>query len=194
MLMHFVNNLVSATIGYLSSGTDASSALATADMTQVLASYLIIGFTAPILITVGMLLIDPKSHKKIRFLYAGILATVMLVAGIGINVAKLSNPIVNSTISFRVTNKDEELVGETFNVEEAKTYTVTSMITNGKGDYYLRIEGSDGTEVLSKTEYSGSLAKMVTAQIELKEGTYTTYITCGDGTMGQKPVFQTSIR
>ena len=194
MIMHFTNNLVSATMGYLTSGTDATTSLATTDMTQVLGAYLVIGFAAPILLTIGMLLIDPKSHRKIRFLYAGILSGAMLIAGIAINVANMSAPIVSSTGTYMFASENEEMLGETFNVEEGKTYSIVAVVTGGDGDYYLRIEGPDGKDVLPKTEYSGSIAKTISAQVELKEGTYTTYLSGSSGSSDQMPTFQLVIR
>ena len=181
-------------MGYLTSGTDATASLATTDMTQVLGAYLVIGFAAPILLTIGMLLIDPKSHRKIRFLYAGILSGAMLIAGIAINVANMSAPIVSSTGTYMFASENEEMLGETFNVEEGKTYSIVAVVTGGDGDYYLRIEGPDGKDVLPKTEYSGSIAKTISAQVELKEGTYTTYLSGSSGSSDQMPTFQLVIR
>ena len=89
MLLHFLNNLiavaVSALTGVLSGKLPVGSieaSLSAIRPMQLLGTYLIMGVTCPILITLGAMLISPETHSKKRFLYAGIASGVLLTAGI----------------------------------------------------------------------------------------------------------------
>ena len=58
-----------------------STALASVQPVQLLGTYLIAGCSFPILLTLGAMLISPETHKKKRFLFAGIASGVLFFAG-----------------------------------------------------------------------------------------------------------------
>ena len=89
MLLHFLNNLiavaVSAFSGVLSEALPSESIMASLNATppmQLLGTYLVMGVTCPILITLGAMLISPETHCKKRFLFAGIASGVLFTTGI----------------------------------------------------------------------------------------------------------------
>ena len=89
MLLHFLNNLIAvaatALTGFLSGELPVGSietSLSALRPMQLLGTYLIMGVTCPILITLGAMLISPETHSKKRFLYAGITSGVLMTAGI----------------------------------------------------------------------------------------------------------------
>ena len=85
MLLHFLNNLIAVGAGALSSilpsTVDVSTALASVQPVQLLGTYLIAGCSFPMLLTLGAMLISPETHKKKRFLFAGIASGVLFFAG-----------------------------------------------------------------------------------------------------------------
>ena len=85
MLLHFLNNLIAVGAGALSSilpsTVDVSTALASVQPVQLLGTYLIAGCGFPMLLTLGAMLISPETHKKKRFLFAGIASGVLFFAG-----------------------------------------------------------------------------------------------------------------
>ena len=200
-LTHFILNISSSTISYLSvritgsAGTDGNAGPAiqiTADSMKVaLGTYLMIGFGAPFLIVIGLMLLDPSSHKKIRFLFAGILSVIMLISAITITITSNmgTNMIAQSSISYtvEVENTDSPPIG--FSVENEGQYTMAVVImnTSGAGTYSIRIEDSEG-KVVSSGMITSSAFKTYTAQIELEPGNYILYINNGTGTKGNHPM------
>lgn len=85
MLLHFLNNLIAVGAGALSSilpsTVDVNTALASVQPVQLLGTYLIAGCSFPMLLTLGAMLISPETHKKKRFLFAGIASGVLFFAG-----------------------------------------------------------------------------------------------------------------
>ena len=83
MILHFGNNFVSATIGYLSNSTGltGNSDLTKINATQALGAYLIFACSAPIFIVLARMLIDKKKHKAIHFGIAGAISFFMFVFG-----------------------------------------------------------------------------------------------------------------
>ena len=194
MIMHFTNNMISVSMAYLS-GVD-TSAISTADVdyTQALGAYLIIGFASPLLITLAIMLIHPEGHKKIRFLYAGIIAVVMLIAGIGITVVNSQkHAILNSTIGYRITEEDMSSTLIDFDVEEERTATVVIMLTGAEGDYKIRIDGDKGSNIINAPIPQGTL-RMITYNVELQPDHYTITVEASDNAIDEKPQFQIAIR
>ena len=83
MILHFGNNFVSATIGYLSNSTGltGNSDLTKINATQALGAYLVFACSAPIFIVLARMLIDKKKHKAIHFGIAGAISFFMFVFG-----------------------------------------------------------------------------------------------------------------
>ncbi len=193
MLMHFTNNMISVSLGYLSgAGSNAASATSI-DYSSVLGAYLILGFLSPILITVALMLIYPEGHKKIRFLIAGIMSAVMLAAGIGISALTVKkNMILDVTFGYLVTAEDKDCSTIDFTVEEDREATVVVMVTNADGDYRVRIDGDKGSNIINAPVPQGGL-RMFTYNIGLKADHYTITVVPDNNAIGEKPQFQIKI-
>lgn len=195
ILMHFTNNLISISMAYLSGQTETTIAAASnADYSAVFGVYLILGFLCPVIITLGVMLVDPKGHRKIRFLYAGILSAVMLVSGIAFTAVKFSKSmILNTTFSYLVTEDDKECSMIDFDVEESRSATVAATLVNAEGSYTIRIDGDSGSNIIN-AEFPEDAIRMVTYNVELEPDHYTVTVIPGDDASGENPEFQIMIR
>lgn len=192
MIMHFTNNLISVVLSY--AFDQGSTGSASANYTAVLGTYLILGFLSPVLITLGLMLIYPEGHKKIKFLWAGILSVVMLVTGLGINIsASAHNTLLNSMISYKITERDQEDSSLYFDVEEERTATVVVMITNAEGDYTVRIDGDSGSNIINAEIPEGTV-RMVTYNVDLQPDHYTVTVIAGDNAIGENPQIQVTVQ
>lgn len=192
MLMHFLNNAISVSIGYLTGSNN--SATAATDYTSALGVYLILGFLAPVIITVGLMLVNPEGHKKIRFLYAGILSAIMLISGIVTFVYTSSrNMILNSTFGYTVTAENEDYSLVDFDVEQDRDATVAIILTNAEGDYKVRIDGDKGSNIINAGIPEGAL-RMVTYNVELQADHYTVTVIPGEDAIGEQPNIQITIK
>ena len=193
MLMHFTNNLISISLGYLSGSGSSSASASSVDYTSVLGAYLVLGFLSPILITLGLMLIYPEGHKKIRFLIAGIMSVVMLATGIGINVSTVSkNMLLDVTFGYLVTAEEKDCSMIDFTVEEDRTATVVVVVTNAKGDYRVRIDGDKGSNIINAPVPQGSL-RMLSYNVGLQADHYTVTIVPDTNAIGEKPQFQITV-
>ncbi len=88
MLMHFLNNFASVTLSYLGNqflNTEgASEQIMEVNGLTTLGAYLVIGFAAPVLLVVAMMLIDREHHKAYRFAIAGGISAMMFFFGCAI--------------------------------------------------------------------------------------------------------------
>ena len=109
MIMHFTNNMISVSITYLlGQGNTGSVSASSIDYSSVLGTYMILGFASPILITVGLMLVYPEGHKKIRFLFAGIVAAVCLISSITVTAyTTLNSKITTANFSYTVVQENE---------------------------------------------------------------------------------------
>ena len=193
MIMHFTNNLISVVLTY-AQGEAASANPASANYTAVLGTYLIIGCLSPVLITLGLMLIYPEGHKKIKFLWAGILSAVMLVSGFGITAyAGSQNVLLNSMISYEITEEQQEDSSLYFDVEEERTATVVVMVTNAEGGYTVRIDGDSGSNIINAEIPEGGV-RMVSYNVTLKPDKYTVTIVADDDAVGENPQIQVTIQ
>ena len=195
MLMHFTNNFISVSLGYLSSSGQTTVDATSVDYFPVLGAYLLIGFLSPVIITVALLLIYPEGHKKIRFLFAGILSVVMLIAGFGIVAVNASNnKLLTSVVSYEVNLDDGKdcVIGE-FDVEEERSATVVVILTNAEKDYSVRIDGDSGSNIINAEIPEGSM-RMLTYNIDLKPDHYTVTFVPDENAVGEKPSVQITIQ
>ena len=195
MLMHFTNNAISVCITYLlGQGNTASTSSATIDYSSVLGTYMMIGFASPILITLGLMLVYPEGHKKIRFLYAGILATVLLIGGSTINTYVSSkNQILNTNFSYQVTAEDKDCSMIDFTVDEDREATIIIVIMNAKGDYNVRIDGDKGSSIINAPIPDGAV-RTVNYNVSLQADHYVVTVEAGDNAVGEKPQIQILVR
>ena len=197
-LMHFILNLGSSTISYVSGkllnasgngGTYTMASQMTVDnMKNVLGSYLMTGLAAPFLIVIGLMLLNPSAHKKIRFLFAGIITAVMLISSVAITVSNStgSNVLLQTSMSYTVQNENEESLPLDLKVDTSGDYTVAVVIMNSKGDYSVRIEKDNGETVSDKQVPSGVLMTY-TDRLSLESGNYRIIIVSGKDTVGEHP-------
>lgn len=202
-LMHFTINFVSSSLSVIlnlmqgSNGTGeaASTAAFTVEtMKAALGTYLLMGFAAPIFIVLGLMLLNPESHKKIRFLFAGIAAFIMFAGGIAVTVANSTgtNTLVKTNISYLVDAENTETLPLDFSMEEEGACTVAVVVTNAEGNYNVKIAKKNG-EVVSNDPVSTGAFRMYTTQLELEPGDYELTIVNCDGTINEKPVISVQI-
>ena len=95
MLLHFMNNFASVTIGYLGNNA-ADTAKATEDIMNwdgltLFGSYMFLGFAAPIFLVLAMMFLDRKNHKAYRFAIAGGISFAMMAGGFGLMILAAMN-------------------------------------------------------------------------------------------------------
>ena len=197
-LMHFILNMGSSTISYVSGkllnasgngGTYTMASQMTVDnMKNVLGSYLMTGLAAPFLIVIGLMLLNPSAHKKIRFLFAGIITAVMLISSVAITVSNStgSNVLLQTSMSYTVQTENEESLPLDLKVDTSGDYTVAVVIMNSKGEYSVRIEKDNGETVSDKQVPSGVLMTY-TDRLSLESGNYRIIIVSGKDTVGEHP-------
>ena len=195
-LMHFLVNFVSTSLSYGANANNGSSAgvqFTAETMKAALGTYLILGFAAPFLIVIGLMLLNPESHKKIRFLFAAIASVIMLIGGFAVTLSNSmgQNVLVNCNLSYRVEVENTEEPIE-FGVPEDGTHTVAVVIANAEGNYSVRIEKTSGEVILYEQISSGAI-KMFSKQIELEQGDYRLVIINGEGSKGDKPTISVQI-
>ena len=195
-LMHFLINFVSVSLSFLlnnlqgaADNGDAAVQMTSVTMKSVLGTYLIAGIAAPFLIVTGLMLLDRQSHKKIRFLFAGIISVIMLICSIAITVSDNSgkNAIVHTNLSYTVEAGDTVSPPVGFDIENEGDYLVTAVITNASGEYSVSIRTDDGETVTAGT-VSQEPVRSYTQQLYLKPGGYKLYVGNGTGTVREKPV------
>ena len=193
VIMHFTNNLISVSLAYLTGGANASAAVSV-DYTSVLGVYMIIGFLSPVIIMLALMLLNPEGFRKIRFLYAGILATVMLFSGFGItSYSSSKNMILNTTFSYLVTEDDRDCSMIDFDVEEERKATVMVVLTNAEGDYMIRIDGDKGSNIINAEIPEGTM-RMITYDVVLQADHYTVTVMPGEKAVGEHPNISITIR
>ena len=190
-LMHFTINFISASISYFSG---VSSVHLTAEsMRGALIVYLYLGLAAPFFIVIGLMLLNPKAHRNIRFLSAGIITAVMLISAF---VLMFSNPaakvITRTNISYTVEAENVDSPPVSFDVGTEGEYTVNVVIMNSSGNYSVRIENAQGDTVAGGLIASGAF-KAYNKQIRLEPGEYRIFVVNGTGTKGEKPVISVEV-
>ena len=197
-LMHFLINFSATSLTYAvnvtNGGSGASAQYTVETMKAALGLYLIMGFAAPFFIVIGLMLLNPESHKKIRFLFAAIATVIMLGGGIAVTYANSKGPnaLVNCNFSYLVEVENTESLPVEFGTAEDGTYTVAVVIANAEGNYSVRIEKTSGEVVLNEKLSSGAI-KMYSEQIELEQDDYRLVIVNGEGSKGDKPTISVQI-
>ena len=194
MIMHFANNAFSGLAGLYAAKNAGNVSGPVTINTSVLGVYLLIGYAAPVLFILGWFMISPSTHKKIRFLFAGILSAVMLVSGIVLLTGShMNNMIVNCQISYTVTEEAPDTDME-FGVEEERTYTVVVVMTGDKdAEYSFTMKDSEGNMLIDAPLNNGSPIRTMTKNISLPVGQYYTQIHAGDGSVGDHPEIQVMV-
>jgi len=193
VIMHFTNNLISVSLGFLTKDAAAASSSAI-DYTQVLGTYLIFGLASPFIITLGLMLVHPEGHKKIRFLFAGIMSAVMLVSGIAVTaVSSAKRQILNVSYGYQVTEEAMEDSSIDFTVDEDRTATVVILIMNAEGNYKVSIDGDSGSNIIN-AEIPKNKIRMVSYNVDLKADHYKVTVIPDSTAIGEKPQIQITIQ
>lgn len=196
MLMHLGNNLFSVTVGYLSARSGSLDTTGDVNIGSYIGIYLIMACTAPILLTLGAMLLDPKSHRKIRFLFAGIAAGIMFITGCGLTVAQsigsMNETLLSSTIGYEVTEESNETSLD-FTLDEERKVSVMVILVDAKGDYTITVTGDKEGDVYSADIPKG-LSRTITTELELDPDHYTVTFAGGDNAIGEKPFISINVR
>ncbi|MCR4616723.1 MAG: CPBP family intramembrane metalloprotease [Lachnospiraceae bacterium] len=206
MLLHFLNNFISTVVGFVSlkaSGGEAAQEALSAATTALdsmngltfLGSYLTIGFSCPIFFVLGAMLLDRKNHRPRRFLIAGIISAVLMVAGIALTSTSVVKNMLGGdgfswNYSYVVTQEDisgKNLAESNFTVEEEKSFMVIVSATAGDAEIKFVMEDENG-EVIFEKSSSGML--IVSESINLQPGDYTLYFEGNDDIVGNKLTYQ----
>ena len=195
MLMHLGNNLFSVIVGTITYGSGAADSVGEVSIGDYLGIYLIMACTAPILLTLGAMLLDPKGHRKIRFLFAGIAAGIMFITGSGLVLAQsfksMNDTLLSCTYSEDMTEEDKNAEVD-FTVDEDRKATVMIIMVEAKGDYKVEIIGDKEGSVYSADIPKG-LSRTINTQLELSADHYTIRITGGDNAVGETPFFSINV-
>lgn len=195
MLMHLGNNLFSVIVGYFTAGSGAVEAVGEVNIGSYLGIYLIMACTAPVILTLGAMLLDPKNHKKIRFLFAGILAGIMFLTGSGLTLTqslkRMNDQLLNATFGYTVTEESKESEID-FTVEEEREVTVMIIMVEANGDYKAEVVGDKEGSVFSADIPKG-LSRTVNTQLVLSPDHYTIRIIGEDNAVGEEPFLSVSV-
>ncbi len=166
VLFHFMNNAFATIVGFLpqllSKGTelsDATTSLADLDWTIEAGLFLLSGFAAPIIIVLGAMLIDRKSHRPRRFAIAGIISAVLLAAGIAFTVKGYAGSFSEGTIlswnySYEVTEdalQADNLAKAGIEISEERSYMVVVSAMASGSEVTFELTDENGNEIISKT-------------------------------------------
>ncbi len=198
-LMHFGVNAFSVTTSFitnsLSKGNQPQVQLTPEILKSALGTYLMMGVTAPFLIVVGLLLLNPSTHKKKRFLIAGIIAGVMLIASIGTTFfSAMKSTLAQSTISYEVGEEDSMSSPIDFSLEKDGRITVVCVVMGAEGKYAVRVEKDDDKDFYTQEDIPEGAIRTLTKQIDLEAGSYKFYLVNGAGSKGEKPTFSVQIQ
>ena len=204
-MMHFLVNFTASSISYLStvimksttggglSGSDVTAALSSGGMKTVLGTFLIYGVPAPFLIVLGLLLLNPASHKKIRFLFAGIVAAVCLISSITVTAyTTLNSKITTANFSYTVVQENEESPAIDIDIKEEGNYTVVCVLMKADGEYYARIV-DENDNIVSEDEFPQGSLRTLSTNKHLEPGHYELIMVNGKGTIGDTPTFSIQV-
>ena len=200
VLMHFIINFTSTAMTYATNfmtgnkGGGSAVQFTAETMKTALGIYLFFGFVAPFFIVIGLMLLNPESHKKIRFLFAGIAAALMLTAGFAVMLSNSvgANVTAKTNFSYLVEAENTESLPVEFSIEKEGAHIIAVVVANAEGNYYVRIEKRSG-EVVSYEKVPSGVFKTYTKQIELEPGDYNLVIVNGEGSKGDKPTISVQI-
>lgn len=204
-MMHFLLNFSASTVSYLSTlllsqttgsqvtGSDISATLQSGALKSAIGTYFMMGVAAPFMIVIGLMLLNPAGHKKIRFLFAAIIAVVCFCASIGFTAYFAATSTVASS-SFSFTNIEENAASPAvnFEVKEEGRYTIICVLMNGNGDYTARVTDDQG-KVVSEQAFPTGTIRTYNATLELEPGNYHFSVINGRHTLGESPSFSVQV-
>ena len=201
MLLHFLNNVISSISGFVGSSreTDISSVLDTINPVMLLGSFLILTFTAPIMLVIGAILLDKGANKTKSIVIAAVISGAMLIGGIGISLFSAAGSMMNGSLlnwnyTFTVTEDTlsaKNLAEAGIEVEEERTYmVVVSSVATG-AEISFTIQDENGEEVLSR---SAKNMLVVSENIKLSPGHYDLFFEGGEDMVGKAFSYQVIVK
>ena len=204
-MMHFILNFSASTLSYLASralgsisgggisGNDISNVMNAGTMKSVLGTYLLYGTVAPFLIVLGLMLLNPASHKKIRFLYAGIVAIVCFASAIGMTAYNTTNnKIATANFSYTVVQENVSMPGIDVDIEEEGTYAIVCVLMKADGEYTAKLVDENG-DVVSEDAFPEGALRTLSVNKHLEPGHYQLVMYNGKGTIGDTPTFSVQV-
>ncbi len=191
VMMHFMVNSFSATLGYIMSRIPGymDAALESAESSRPgigsLGIILILTCAAPVLIITGAMLIDPKSHKAKRYLWAGILSGILFVSGFAFMIIGLNNnTVMSQSAQYQIESEGQEK-SFGFSIEEEKDYTVAVTMSGTSGDYHIIVYNTEDDSVACEGDMSEGAIRIYSSTVTLDEGDYAVTIQSGSGSEGE---------
>lgn len=205
-IMHFTVNASATTLSYVSSkmmssqagsqitGSDVASMMGGNVMMTALPAYFMLGVAAPFFVVLGLMLLNPAGHKKIRFLFAGIIAVLCFGLSIGISMFNTTaNKVMQAQFSYRVTAENEESPAIDLDIKEDGNYTFVCVLMNAKGEYFIKITDESGNVVSQNAVPDGGALRTYTSVMPLEAGSYQVTVVSGRHTVGDMPSFQMQV-
>lgn len=203
--MHFLNNFASVSYSYLSnltaargggvkiSGDDISTMMDSGILNSSLRSYLMIGVGAPFLIVAGLCLLSPETHKKIRFIFAGILAGIMLTSSFAIFIHEEITTVLKKTYSYTVVLEGSETKRERIEIIYDGTYDINCTLLNSDGNYDMKIEDLN-EEIIWQDSIPTGNVRTYSGKAHLDSGYYYFRIVNKENSLNDQPVFSVQIK
>ncbi len=204
-LMHFTVNFSASTLSYVSTmilssqsgsqvtGSDVASAMGGNAMLTALPAYLMLGVAAPFFAVLGLMLLNPAGHKKIRFLFAGSIALLCFGLSIGISAfSTTANKVMEASFSYRVTAENEESPAVDLNIKEDGNYTIVCVLMRANGEYFIKITDDNGNVISNEAVPDGAL-RTYTSVKTLEAGSYHVTAVNGRHSVGDMPSFQIQV-
>lgn len=174
MIVHFLNNLLSAISLYLVQGSASEiseTSLNASNSLQMFGTYLFLGCAAPILFVVAANLMKTQPIKGKAWAIGGILSGVLLVVGFGIMIGDaLTKPVVlQSTVGYNVVEDVPERTLD-FVVEEEGTYVVAVTGKIDEGSVAFAIKDKETETLQTGCTEDGTF--IISQSVILEEGEY----------------------
>lgn len=209
MLLHFMNNLISSLAGFISMNAGgnseetiaaAASALENVSPVSQLGTYMMIGFSAPIFLVLGAMLLDRKGHRPRRFLIAGIISAVLFIGGISLTAVSATKGLLggdaylNWNSTFEVTEETlqgKDLAEAGIDFEEEKTCMLVVSATGSGGELTFTVTDENGNTIVEK---SSSSMLIVSEMLQVEPGHYTLAFTGDEDLLGKTVSYQVLVK
>jgi membrane protease YdiL (CAAX protease family) len=209
VLMHLINNTVSTLAGFISvkamGGSDMvmaaqEAASVTSPLTN-LGTYLIMGFSFPILLVLGAMFLDREHHKAKRFLVAGIISGVLFASGICLTLIStatkgglMGDSLLTWNSSYVVTEENvngKNLAEAGIDIDEEGIHMIVVSSTAMGGEITFIMEDENGEKIISKTSKS---LLVVSEAKTLEPGHYLLYFTGGEDVVGKTFTYEVIVK
>ncbi len=207
MLLHFINNSISAIIGLIARNTmggggqmaeNSAAAINAVNKSSILGSYMLLGCLAPILLVTGAMFLDKASHKAKRYLIAVLISGGLFWGGIAITFINayggMDDALLNWNYTYTVDEENygtENLAQSEIDVTEEKPYMIVAVATAKNTDLSFKIYDENGEAVLDKSA-NGNM--IVSQALTLKPGHYKLAFEAGREIIGKQFTYQVMVR